>query len=415
MQAWPPLNCLAPARSAAILSISAPSSMITGDLPPSSSVTVARCLAAAAITILPTRVLPVKKMWLNGSSSSACATSTSPSNSATSFSSNTSRMILPATRAVAGHRSVSLTMQQLPAATAAATGPSVSPSGKFHGPRIRHTPRASGTIIALSFGFLEGVTSVGFIQSSRLSMLSWMLPTTFSTSVTRISPSGLRVSSQHRGDDLVGARLDRGLQPGELGLALVRAGRLDVPLVLALQGEDPRDFLAISGAVCAVLDIGISCLGSNGDRRPCRSSSGARKQVSSRLRGRAGVDTVDTVTDRRSVICATSRGSEFHRQVDHGHRRGDSCGTRKQPSDSEFTAGRRCCRAASGSRGPRSRGCRGRSPWAASRRPLRRGCSGRFRAAAPSQPGKLRPQRLVDRLARPSRGCRPRARAGRRR
>ena len=52
-------------------------------------------------------------------------------------------MMLAATRAVAGHRSVSLTMQQLPAATAAATGPIVRPSGKFQGPRIKQTPRAS--------------------------------------------------------------------------------------------------------------------------------------------------------------------------------------------------------------------------------------------------------------------------------
>ena len=144
-------------------------------------------------------------------------------------------------------------MQQLPAATAAASGPSVRPSGKFHGPRIRHTPRASGTIIALSFGFFDGVTSVGFIHSSRLSMLSWMLPRTLSTSVTRISPSGLRVSSLHRGDDLVGARLDRGLEPGELGLALVRARSLDVPLMLALQGENSRDF----GGVGRFRAIGI--------------------------------------------------------------------------------------------------------------------------------------------------------------
>ncbi len=118
--------------------------MITGDLPPSSSVTLARCLAAAAITILPTRVLPVKKMWLNGSSSSAVATLTSPSNSATSFSSNTSRMITPAIFAVAGQRSVSLTMQVLPAATAAATGPSVEAEREV--PRAEHRAHAARLI-----------------------------------------------------------------------------------------------------------------------------------------------------------------------------------------------------------------------------------------------------------------------------
>ena len=194
MQACPPLNCLAAARSAATFFTSAPSSTMTGDFPPSSSVTVARFFAAAAMTSFPTRVLPVKKMWLNGSSSNAVATSTPPSNKATSFSSNACLMIFAATRAVAGQRSVSLTMQQFPAAMAAARGPMVSPSGKFHGPRMRHTPRASWTIRALSFLFCEGITSTGFIHSSRLSMFFWMLPMTPRTSVTLISPSGLRVS-----------------------------------------------------------------------------------------------------------------------------------------------------------------------------------------------------------------------------
>ena len=121
-------------------------------------------MAAAAITSLPTRVLPVKKMWLKGSSSRRAATPTSPSNRATSSSEKAERMMRPATRAVAGHRSVSLTMQQLPAPMAAASGPSVRPRGKFHGPRIRHTPRASNRIWAVSFGFSEGVISVGAIH-----------------------------------------------------------------------------------------------------------------------------------------------------------------------------------------------------------------------------------------------------------
>ena len=194
MQACPPLNCFAEARSAATFLTSASPSTMTGDLPPSSSVTLARCRAAAAITSLPTRVLPVKKMWLKGSSSSAVATFTSPSNTATSFSSKASRTIFAATRAVAGHRSVSFTMQQLPAAMAAASGPITSPSGKFHGPRIRQTPRASWTIRALSSLLSEGCTSTGFIHSSRCAMLRSMLASTFSTSVMRTSVSGLRVS-----------------------------------------------------------------------------------------------------------------------------------------------------------------------------------------------------------------------------
>ena len=41
----------------------AESSMMVGDLPPSSSTQGVRCSAAARRTTLPTRVLPVKKMW----------------------------------------------------------------------------------------------------------------------------------------------------------------------------------------------------------------------------------------------------------------------------------------------------------------------------------------------------------------
>ncbi len=60
---------------------------------------------------------------------------------------------------------------------------------------MRHTPRASETIWALSFGLRDGVICVGAIHWSRLSMLRWILPATPSTSVTRISPAGFRVSS----------------------------------------------------------------------------------------------------------------------------------------------------------------------------------------------------------------------------
>ena len=214
--------------------MSAPSSMMTGDLPPSSSVTVARCFAAAAITTRPTRVLPVKKMWLKGRSSRASATETSPSKHATSRSSKASRMISPAMRAVAGHRSVSLTMQQLPAAMAAASGPSTRPSGKFHGPRIRQTPRASWMICARSSGLSEGVTSTGAIQASRLSMLRWMLPSTFSTSVTRISFTGLRVSSST-------AAMIASVRDSTAALSLAR---------LALRASAPEAFTSHWWACC---------------------------------------------------------------------------------------------------------------------------------------------------------------------
>src|SRR3546814_7761809 len=74
MQVWPLLENFPQTILRAASSISAVESTIVGDLPPSSSVTEVRCFAAAAITILPTCGLPVKKMWSKGRSSSACET-----------------------------------------------------------------------------------------------------------------------------------------------------------------------------------------------------------------------------------------------------------------------------------------------------------------------------------------------------
>ena len=93
MHVWPALTNLPhTTRSAADLR-SAEASTITGDFPPSSSVTEARCSAAFAITFFPMRVLPVKKKWSNGSSSRASATGTPPPTSATSRSSKVERII----------------------------------------------------------------------------------------------------------------------------------------------------------------------------------------------------------------------------------------------------------------------------------------------------------------------------------
>src|SRR3546814_7651421 len=68
----------------------------------SSSVTEVRCFAAAAITILPTCGLPVKKMWSKGRSSSACETEASPSQTATRFAGKVSSTICRMTDDVAG-------------------------------------------------------------------------------------------------------------------------------------------------------------------------------------------------------------------------------------------------------------------------------------------------------------------------
>ena len=81
------------------------------------------------MTTLPIAGLPVKKMWSNGSSSSACDTAASPSNSATSSSAKTS----PTSLAIAADRwgviSDGLMMAVLPAAIAETSGPKVRFSG----------------------------------------------------------------------------------------------------------------------------------------------------------------------------------------------------------------------------------------------------------------------------------------------
>ncbi len=102
---------------------------MAGDLPPSSSVTEARCFAAAAITSFPTRVLPVKKMWSKGRSSRASATGASPSIIATSFSGKASARSARRARLVSGTFSEGLMITTLPAATAPTSGPTVRNSG----------------------------------------------------------------------------------------------------------------------------------------------------------------------------------------------------------------------------------------------------------------------------------------------
>src|SRR6056300_1254061 len=54
------------------------SSTIVGLFPPNSKVTLHKCLLAASITILPTAVEPVKKIWSKRSLSTAVDTSTPP-------------------------------------------------------------------------------------------------------------------------------------------------------------------------------------------------------------------------------------------------------------------------------------------------------------------------------------------------
>ena len=62
MQVWPLFKNLPQAILAAASSTFTSGPTIAGDLPPNSSVTEVKCLAAAAITTFPMAGLPVKKI-----------------------------------------------------------------------------------------------------------------------------------------------------------------------------------------------------------------------------------------------------------------------------------------------------------------------------------------------------------------
>src|SRR5450631_4051714 len=123
MQVWPELRNFHHMRVSAARLISAVLPTIAGDLPPSSSVTLVKCLAAATITILPTVGDPVKKIWSNGRSSSICDVASPPSKSATSDAGKTSAMTLRIRDDTAGVISEGLMMTVLPAASAETSGP----------------------------------------------------------------------------------------------------------------------------------------------------------------------------------------------------------------------------------------------------------------------------------------------------
>ena len=97
--------------------------MITGDLPPSSSVTGVRLSAAARITCLPTAVLPVNSRWSKGKAEKAAATSASPITTATCTSSKASSSITRSASAVSGVNSLILIITRLPALRALIKGP----------------------------------------------------------------------------------------------------------------------------------------------------------------------------------------------------------------------------------------------------------------------------------------------------
>ncbi len=102
---------------------------MVGDFPPSSSVTLVRCLAAAAMTTLPTAGEPVKKIWSKGRASSALEVGKLPSNRATSSLVKISAMMRAIRADTAGIISDGLMITVLPAARADTSGPKHRLSG----------------------------------------------------------------------------------------------------------------------------------------------------------------------------------------------------------------------------------------------------------------------------------------------
>ncbi|MCY1369086.1 hypothetical protein D9M69_561050 [compost metagenome] len=100
-----------------------------GDLPPSSSVVGVRLAAAAAATLRPTPVEPVKNRWSNGRLAKSCATSAPPSTTQNSSAAKACCTSVAMSAEACGVSSLGLSITRLPAANAVAAGPKVSCKG----------------------------------------------------------------------------------------------------------------------------------------------------------------------------------------------------------------------------------------------------------------------------------------------
>ncbi|SKS06322.1 Uncharacterised protein [Mycobacteroides abscessus subsp. abscessus] len=96
---------------------------MTGLLPPSSRVTGVSVGAAAAMILLPTSVPPVNKIWSKPSAINPCVARTSPSTTRTASESRYCGISRASNAEVAGAYSEGLITAQLPADTAATSGP----------------------------------------------------------------------------------------------------------------------------------------------------------------------------------------------------------------------------------------------------------------------------------------------------
>ena len=108
---------------------SAEASTIAGLLPPSSSTTGVRFFAAAAITIFPIGVPPVKKMWSHRLSRSAVVSGTPPVTTDTASGSRYCGTSSASAWAQCGDTSDGFSTAQLPPAIAAINGESTSRIG----------------------------------------------------------------------------------------------------------------------------------------------------------------------------------------------------------------------------------------------------------------------------------------------
>jgi len=114
--------------------ISASLSTIKGHLPPSSKIHGTRFLAASIATILPTKVEPVKQIKSNFCAFIFFASSIPPRTTAMASLSKYFSTSFLITREVAGHISVGLIKQQLPAVIAFINGLIVTATGTFQVP-----------------------------------------------------------------------------------------------------------------------------------------------------------------------------------------------------------------------------------------------------------------------------------------
>ncbi len=181
-------------RAAAVV-MSAERPMITGLLPPSSSVSGVRFSAAARITWRAIEVAPVKIRWSKARPAKAWPTSGPPVTTAISSGENTAPNIRAISAEVAGVYSDGLIIARLPAASTPASGAKVRFTGKFHGLMTPTTPlgwkrtsalapnrpRIAGVVLRFS----------GFIQALRLALACLSGPIEEPTSVKAVA-SGAR-------------------------------------------------------------------------------------------------------------------------------------------------------------------------------------------------------------------------------